>query len=104
MSRNPPGCHPGGRTSGADIDPQDCEVLQARPHGVNASLKDHDQQPDHFMEVCHRSPGNCRYRLASASALSLSLALTCVSHVDTRHALSVIAEVRDLTGGDEAGR
>ena len=27
-----------------------------------------------------------------------------VSHVDTRHGLSVIAEVRDLTDGDEAGR
>jgi PAS domain S-box-containing protein len=27
-----------------------------------------------------------------------------VSHVDTRHGLSVIAQVRDLTGEDEAGR
>jgi PAS fold. len=27
-----------------------------------------------------------------------------LSHVDTRHGLSVIAEVRDLTDGDEAGR
>ena len=27
-----------------------------------------------------------------------------LSHVDTRHGLSVIAEVRDLTGGDETGR
>jgi PAS domain S-box-containing protein len=27
-----------------------------------------------------------------------------LSHVDTRHGLSVIAEVRDLTGEDEAGR
>ncbi len=27
-----------------------------------------------------------------------------LSHVDTRHGLSVIAEVRDLTAGDEAGR
>lgn len=26
-----------------------------------------------------------------------------VSHVDTRHGLSVIAEIRDLTGEDEAG-
>jgi PAS domain S-box-containing protein len=27
-----------------------------------------------------------------------------LSHVDTRHGLSVIAEVRDLSDGDEAGR
>lgn len=27
-----------------------------------------------------------------------------LSHVDTRHGLSVIAEVRELTAGDEAGR
>jgi hypothetical protein len=54
------------------------------------------------------SPGPCQRPGPGAKRTVARRALVPasikVSHVDTRHGLSVIAEVRDLTGGDEAGR
>ena len=52
------------------------------------------------------SPGPCQRPGPGAKRTVARRALVPasikVSHVDTRHGLSVIAEVRDLTGGDEA--
>jgi len=83
-----------------DLDGQPIETLIPEP--VGKIYEEHWQ--DSYLDPRARARGLDLVRSGRRRDGHWFPASVNVSHVDTRHGLSVIAEVRDLTDGDEAGR